>query len=103
MTKGNAIMNLLEEARNEIDGRNNKFGETISIGCCPAELEYLASFFMKFHQKHPNISLKIMDVEDAVKKVLEQRVDIGITAYPVSHASLISALFLLRVYIEVDH
>ncbi|MCZ8517950.1 MULTISPECIES: LysR family transcriptional regulator [Paenibacillus] len=90
LNKGNAIMNLLEEARNEIDGRNRKSQETISIGCCPAELEYLAPYFMRFHQKHPNISLKIIDTEDAGNKVLEGRVDIGITAYPVSDASVIS-------------
>ncbi|MCK9860795.1 LysR family transcriptional regulator [Paenibacillus sp. ATY16] len=90
LNKGNAIMNLLEEARNEIEGRNNSSGETISIGCCPAEMEYLAPFFMKFHQKYPNILLKIMDVEDAEKKVLEQQVDFGITAYPVSDDSVIS-------------
>ncbi|ACT04051.1 LysR family transcriptional regulator [Paenibacillus sp. JDR-2] len=90
LNKGNAIMNLLEEARNEIDGRNDRFGETIAIGCCPAELEYLAPFFMKFHQKHPNILLRIMDIENAEKKVMEQRVDFGITAYPVSDDSVIS-------------
>lgn len=90
LNKGNAIMNLLEEARNEIEGRNNRSGETISIGCCPAEMEYLAPFFMKFHRKYPSILLKIMDAEDAEKKVLEQRVEFGITAYPVSDASVIS-------------
>ncbi|SFE50116.1 DNA-binding transcriptional regulator, LysR family [Paenibacillus catalpae] len=90
LNKGNAIMKLLEEAQNEIDGRNNKSRETISIGCCPAELEYLAPYFMRFHQKYPNIFLKIIDAEDAENKVLEQRVDIGITANPVNHASVIS-------------
>lgn len=90
LNKGNAIMNLLEEARNEIVGRINKSRETISIGCCPAELEYLAPYFMRFHQKYPNILLKIIDAEDVENKVLEQRVDIGITAYPVSDTSLIS-------------
>ncbi|ATF15057.1 LysR family transcriptional regulator [Brevibacillus sp. HB1.2] len=90
LNKGNAIMNLLEEARNEINGRNKKSRETISIGCCPTELEYLAPYFMRFHQKYPNILLKIIDAEDAEKKVLEQEVDIGITAYPVSNASVIS-------------
>lgn len=90
LSKGNAIMNLLEEARSEIVGRNNKCAETISIGCCPAELEYLAPYFMRFHQKHPNILMKIIDVEDAEKKVLEQRVDVGITACPVMDASVIS-------------
>lgn len=88
LNKGNAIMNLLEEARNEIYGRNNR--DTISIGCCPAELEYLAPYFMRFHQKYPNILLKIIDAEDAENKVLEQRVDIGITANPISGASVIS-------------
>ncbi|MGG4498502.1 LysR family transcriptional regulator [Brevibacillus reuszeri] len=90
LNKGNAIMNLLEEARNEINGRNNKSTETISIGCCPTELEYLAPYFMRFHQKYPNILLKIIDAEDAENKVLEQKVDFGITAYPVSDASVIS-------------
>ncbi|KMZ40825.1 MULTISPECIES: LysR family transcriptional regulator [Bacillales] len=90
LNKGNAIMNLLEEARNEINGRNHKSRETISIGCCPTELEYLAPYFMRFHQKYPNILLKIIDAEDAEKKVLEQKVDVGITAYPVSDASVIS-------------
>ncbi|GLX70999.1 LysR family transcriptional regulator [Paenibacillus glycanilyticus] len=90
LNKGNAIMNLLEEARNEIVGRNHKARETISIGCCPAELEYLAPFFMKFHQKHPSILLKIMDVEDVENKVLERTLDIGITAYPLAVPSLIS-------------
>ncbi|MGF7031508.1 DNA-binding transcriptional LysR family regulator [Paenibacillus mucilaginosus] len=90
LNKGKAIMNLLEEARNEIDGRNRKSQETISIGCCPAELEYLAPYFMRFHQKYPNVLLKVIDTEDAANKVLEQMVDIGITAYPVSDASVIS-------------
>lgn len=90
LNKGNAIMNLLEEARNEIVGRNNKSRETISIGCCPAELEYLAPYFMRFHQKYPNVLLKIIDAEDAENKVLEQKVDIGISAYPVSDAAVIS-------------
>lgn len=44
LNKGNAIMNLLEEARNEIYGRDHIARETFSIGCCPAELEYLAPF-----------------------------------------------------------
>lgn len=95
LNKGNAIMNLLEEARNEINGRKNKSRETISIGCCPTELEYLAPYFMRFHQKYPNILLKIIDAEDAENKVLEQKVDIGITAYPVSDASVI-ATYLYR-------
>ncbi|MDQ0061627.1 DNA-binding transcriptional LysR family regulator [Paenibacillus harenae] len=90
LNKGNTIMDLLEMARNEIYGRNNKSRETISIGCCPAELEYLAPYFMRFHQKYPNILLKIIDAEDTENKVLEQRVDIGITAYPISEASIIS-------------
>ncbi|AFH61222.1 LysR family transcriptional regulator [Paenibacillus caseinilyticus] len=90
LNKGKAIMNLLEEARYEIDGRNRKSQETISIGCCPAELEYLAPYFMRFHQKYPNVLLKVIDTEDAANKVLEQMVDIGITAYPVSDASVIS-------------
>ncbi len=90
LNKGNAIMNLLEEARNEIYGRNHKSRETISIACCPAELEYLAPYFMRFHQKYPNILLKIIDAEDAENQVMEQRVDIGITAYPISDASVIS-------------
>lgn len=90
LIKGNAIMNLLEEARNEIVGRNNKSRETISVGCCPAELEYLAPYFMRFHQKYPNVLLKIIDAEDAENKVLEQKVDIGISAYPVSDAAVIS-------------
>ncbi|MGN7360815.1 LysR family transcriptional regulator [Paenibacillus sp. SAF-054] len=90
LNKGRAIMNLLEEARNEIVGRNNPFRESLSIGCCPAELEYLAPYFMKFHQKYPNVSLKIIDAEDAENEVLEQRVDIGITAKPVSDASVLS-------------
>ncbi|TYP76671.1 LysR family transcriptional regulator [Paenibacillus methanolicus] len=90
LSKGHAIMNLLEEARNEIDGRNRKAQETVSIGCCPAELEYLAPYLMGFHQKHPNISLKITDTEDAANQVAEQKVDVGVTAYPVSDASVIS-------------
>ncbi|CAM3375009.1 LysR family transcriptional regulator [Paenibacillus lupini] len=90
LNKGNAIMNLLEEARNEINGRNNKSRETISIGCCPAELEYLAPYFIRFHQKYPNILLKIIDAEDVENKVLKHEVDIGITAYPVSAPSVIS-------------
>nr|WP_221401176.1 LysR family transcriptional regulator [Paenibacillus phyllosphaerae] len=90
LNKGNAILNLLEEARNEIDGRNRKTKETISIGCCPAEMEYLAPYLMRFHRKYPNISLRIMDTEDAANKVAQQTVDIGITAYPVADASVIS-------------
>ncbi|WP_426452707.1 LysR family transcriptional regulator [Paenibacillus sp. S-38] len=90
LSKGNAIMKLLEEARNEINGRNRKSQETISIGCCPAELEYLAPCFMRFHQKYPNISLKIIDTEDAANNVLEGRVDIGITASQLSDASVLS-------------
>ncbi|GMK47168.1 LysR family transcriptional regulator [Paenibacillus glycanilyticus] len=91
LKKGNAIMNLLEEARNEIYGRssrNHTSGETITIGCCPAELEYLAPFFMRFREKYPNILLKIMDTEDAENQVLEQRADIGITANPITDASV---------------
>ncbi|WP_235549360.1 LysR family transcriptional regulator [Paenibacillus sp. Root444D2] len=90
LNKGNAIMNLLEEARNEIYGRNNISRETISIGCCPAELGYLAPYLMRFREKYPNILLKIIAAEDAENKVLEQRVDIGITANPISNASVIS-------------
>lgn len=90
LNKGNAIMNLLEEARNEIYGRNNISRETISIGCCPAELGYLAPYFMRFREKYPNILLEIIAAEDAENKVLEQRVDIGITANPISDASVIS-------------
>jgi DNA-binding transcriptional LysR family regulator len=90
LNKGNAIMNLLEEARNEIFGQNNISRETISIGCCPAELGYLAPYFMRFREKYPNILLEIVAAEDAEDKVLEQRVDIGITANPISDASVIS-------------
>lgn len=91
LNKGKAIMDLLEEARNEIHDRKHKSIETISIGCCPAELEYLTPyFFIRFHQEHPHILLKLEEAEDVETRVLEQRVDIGITAHRVSHASMIS-------------
>lgn len=90
LSKGNAIMNLLEEARNEIYGRNNLSTETLSIGCCPAELEYLAPYFMRFHQKYPNTPLKIIEAEDIENKLLEQKIDIGITSNTVSDDSVIS-------------
>ncbi|SFB10491.1 DNA-binding transcriptional regulator, LysR family [Cohnella sp. OV330] len=107
LNKGNAIMNLLEEARNEIYGRNHKSRETISIGCCPAELEYLAPYFMRFHQKYPNILLKIIEAEDAGNEVLEQSVDIGITAHPIpAHASVISTHLYrqdMALLVHADH
>ncbi|MFB9327987.1 LysR family transcriptional regulator [Paenibacillus aurantiacus] len=106
LNKGNAILNLLEEARNEIDGRNRKSQQTISIGCCPAELEYLAPYLMRFHQKYPNVSLKITDTEDAANKVLAQMVDIGITAYPVSDAAVISTHLYrqeMALLVHADH
>ncbi|MBM7569142.1 LysR family transcriptional regulator [Paenibacillus sacheonensis] len=88
LNKGTAILNLLDEARNEIRGRNSRARETISIGCCPAELEYLAPYFMRFHQQYPHISLSITDAEDAEKEVLDQRIDVGIAAHAVSDASV---------------
>jgi DNA-binding transcriptional LysR family regulator len=45
---------------------------------------------MRFREKYPNILLKIIDAEDVENKVLGQRVDIGITANPISDASVIS-------------
>lgn len=88
LNKGNAIMELLEEARNEIHERRHKSVETISIACCPAELEYLAPYFMRFHQNHPHILLRIVDTEDVENRVLDQRVEIGITAHTIANTSV---------------
>ncbi|WP_088832011.1 LysR family transcriptional regulator [Paenibacillus tyrfis] len=88
LNKGNAIMNLLEEARNKIFDHVTK--ETLTIGCCPAEMEYLAPTFLAFHQKHPNAQLKIIEAEDVELKLLEHGVDIGITSKPISDRSVVA-------------
>ena len=90
LNKGNAIMNLLEEARNKIYGQNHVTRETLTIGCCPVEMEYLAPTFLRFHQKYPNAQLKIIEAENIELKLQEHGVDIGITSNPISDHSVVA-------------
>ncbi|MFE5319345.1 LysR family transcriptional regulator [Paenibacillus sp. NPDC056579] len=90
LNKGNAIMNLLEEARNKIYGQKHVTRETLTIGCCPSEMEYLAPTFLRFHQKFPNAQLKIIEAEDVELKLQEHGVDIGITSNPISDHSVVA-------------
>ncbi|MFC5449204.1 LysR family transcriptional regulator [Paenibacillus aestuarii] len=85
LNKGNSIMKLLEEARNKICGQNHITRETLTISCCPSEMEYLAPTFLRFHQKYPNTQLKIIEAEDVELHLQEHRVDIGITSNPISN------------------
>ncbi|MGG4196810.1 LysR family transcriptional regulator [Paenibacillus jamilae] len=88
--KGNTIMNLLEEARYQMKNEAIAVRETLAIGCCPAELEYLAPCFIKFHEKHPYVQLKVVETADVQHSVLERVVDIGITSDSKTRNSIVS-------------
>lgn len=104
--KGNAIMKLLEEARNEMKEEVTIVKDTLAIGCCPAELEFLAPCLMKFHEKHPHAQLKIIESENMERMILERKADIGITSNAMSSQSIVSTYLYrqeMALFVHSEH
>lgn len=74
------IFSNLENAREQIEELNKLKKGTLVIGVMPGELQQITSnVLIKFHQKYPNIQIKILGLYDVMDRVMQNEVDFAIS------------------------
>lgn len=74
------IFSNLKNAREQIGELQTVKRGKLVIGAMPGELNQLAlRVLLKFHEKYPNIQVKILDLYDIADRVIQNEVDFAIT------------------------
>lgn len=97
----------LQNARNQIDELRAFQGGSLAVGVLPAELDYrLNSLFIDFHNRFPQIHLKILSSVNIDRQVLANEADIGISILPRQEKRLLTIPLYREEYVLVvskDH
>ncbi|MDQ0877622.1 LysR family cyn operon transcriptional activator [Paenibacillus sp. V4I3] len=78
--KGISVMQLIKDSRIETSELINGQKLEMIIGIFPSDLTYLMPRFVQFNEEYPNISIKFVDMEDTSGQLLQNKIDIGISA-----------------------
>ncbi|WP_127492787.1 LysR family transcriptional regulator [Paenibacillus glycanilyticus] len=76
--KALSVMRLIEESKKETHELRYARVNKLSIGISPTYFFRLASRFLEFHEKHPDIALKFSSAENTTQQLLNDRIDIGV-------------------------
>lgn len=97
----------LQNAQNQINELREFQGGSLAVGVLPAELDYrLNSLFIDFHNRFPQIRLKILSSIHIDKQVLDNEVDVGISILPRWEKRLVTIPLYCEEYVLVvsnDH
>lgn len=76
--KALSVMRLIEESRKETYELRHARANKLSIGISPMDFFGLTTRFLKFHEKHPDITLNFSSPENITQQLLNCKIDIGI-------------------------
>lgn len=99
---GTEILDTLQNVKDSIkDLKEMKSGE-IRIGIMPSDLDYrITQLVIDFHQKFPNVKLKILSSVEIVRQVLENEVDLGIAINVLPNDRLVTIPLCQEEYVLI--
>ncbi|MGE7694280.1 LysR family transcriptional regulator [Lysinibacillus sp. NPDC094177] len=99
---GTEILDILQNVKDSIkDLKEMKSGE-IRVGIMPSDLDYrITQLVIDFHQKFPNVKLKILSSVEIVRQVLENEVDLGIAINVLPNDRLVTIPLCQEEYVLI--
>ncbi|SFE50150.1 DNA-binding transcriptional regulator, LysR family [Paenibacillus catalpae] len=94
--KALSVMRLIEESKKETYELRYSLANKLSIGISPMDFFSLIPRILKFHEQHPDITLKFASVENTSQQLLNGSIDIGIT----DHYNPNKEIHLMHLYKE---
>ncbi|MFF2888362.1 LysR family transcriptional regulator [Paenibacillus sp. NPDC057967] len=86
---GNQIFQSLQSAKEELQELQTLRSGKLSIGVLPGELNRLVSTLLfAFHQKYPDIEVRMIGRDDVVSGIVQNEMDMAITIVPVQDERL---------------
>ncbi|MBP1994104.1 LysR family transcriptional regulator [Paenibacillus eucommiae] len=98
------VFNSLESAREEIAELQEIKQGSLSIGALTGELNQLVSkLLVDFHQRYPQIKLKVVGSDDLIERVIQNEIDFGLTILPVHDERITTVpLYEENLYLTVS-
>ncbi|MBP1991954.1 LysR family transcriptional regulator [Paenibacillus eucommiae] len=98
------VFNSLESAREEIAELQEIKQGSLSIGALTGELNQLVSkLLVDFHQRYPQIMLKVVGSDDLIERVIQNEIDFGLTILPVQDERITTVpLYEENLYLTVS-
>lgn len=102
LSNSQSVLGTLQNTQDKISELRQFQGGSLAVGVLHAELDYrLNSLFIDFHNRFPQIHLKILSSVNVDKQVLNNEADVGISILPRSEKQLVHIPLYSEEYVLV--